>query len=115
MARLSQAFPGGDCANYLLTLAMATIAPTGQAEWKVEDAHAGLGKMLDALAGANVRDTAARLGIRWDRCRDLDQVLKGAQTMAGNSRALEFERLRAKWQREAVPRSSSTTKGPLAG
>lgn len=51
--------------------------------------------MLDALVGANVRDTAARLGIRWDQCRDLDQVLLDAQTMARNSRALEFERLRA--------------------
>lgn len=100
---LSQAFPGGDCANRLLTLALATIAPTEQGEWPVEEAHTGLGKMLDALVGANVRDTAARLGIRWDQCRDLDQVLVDAQTMARNSRALEFERLRAEWQREAVP------------
>lgn len=112
---LSQAFPGGDCANHLLTLALAAIAPTGQAEWTVEDAHQGLGKILDALVGANVGDTAARLGIRWDQCRDLDQVLLDAQTMAHNSRALEFERLRAKWQRQAAPqRSKSTAARPHA-
>ena len=109
---LSQAFPGGDCANHLLTLALATIAPTGQEEWSVDDAHKDLGKMLDALAGANVRDTAARLGIRWDQCRDLDQVLMDARTMARNSRALQFERLRAKWQREAALQQSRSEAHP---
>ena len=100
---LARAFPGGESAEHLLMLALATIAPaapTGQ--WAVEDAHQDFANLRRALAGANVRETAQRLDVRWRQCGDLERTLAGAQMVAENSRALRFERMRAEWQREAA-------------
>ena len=92
---LARAFPGGE----LLMLALATIAPPAapaSGEWAVEDAHQDFANLLRALAGANVRETAQRLDVRWSQCGDLERLLAAARTVAENSRALRFERMRAR-------------------
>ena len=105
---LARAFPGGESADHLLMLALATIAPPAPAhqEWAVDDAHQGLSNLLRALAGANVRETAERLDVRWNQCCGLERLLEEARTVAENSCAMRFERMRAGWQREAAGSSS---------
>ena len=110
---LARAFPGGESADHLLMLALATIAPTAPTtpanhEWAVEDAHQGLANLLRVLAGANVSETAQRLEVRWSQCGDLERLLAGARMVAENSRALRFERMRAEWQRDAAQRGRPT-------
>ena len=102
---LARAFPGGEPADHLLTLALATIAPANlpqQQEWPVEDARQSFAILLRAMAGANVRETAQRLDVRWDQCGDLERMLEEARKIAENSCAMQFERMRAGWQREAA-------------
>ena len=102
---LARAFPGGESADHLLMLALATIAPSdapASHEWAVEDARQDFANLLRALAGANVRETAQRLDVRWSQCGDLERLLAAARTVAENSRALRFERMRAGWQRDAA-------------
>ena len=107
---LARAFPGGESAEHLLMLALATIAPpappapgaSANHEWAVEAAHQDFANLLRALAGANVSETAQRLDVRWRQCSDLERMLAGARMVAENSRALRFERMRAEWQREAA-------------
>ena len=102
---LARAFPGGEPADHLLTLALATIAPANlpqQQEWPVEDARQSFANLLRAMAGANVRETAQRLDVRWDQCGDLERMLEEARKIAENSCAMQFERMRAGWQREAA-------------
>ena len=101
---LARAFPGGESAEHLLMLALATVAPAASAhhEWIVEDAHQDFANLTRALAGANVRETAQRLDVRWRQCRDLERMLKEAQLVAESSCAMRFERMRAEWQREAA-------------
>ena len=107
---LARAFPGGESADHLLMLALATIAPTAPTaptapadhEWAAEDAHRDFARLLRALAGANIRETTQRLDVRWHQCGDLERLLAGARMAADNSRALRFERMRAEWQREAA-------------
>ena len=102
---LARAFPGGESADHLLMLALATIAPTDH-EWTVEDAHQDFANLLQALAGANVRETAQRLDVRWSQCDDLERTLDEARTVAETSCAMQFERMRAEWQREAAQHGS---------
>ena len=109
---LAQAFPGGEPADHLLMLALATIAPSAptaraKQEWAVEDAHQDFANLLRALAGANVRETAQRLDVRWSQCGDLERLLAAARTVAENSRAMQFERMRAEWQRAAAQKRAS--------
>ena len=105
---LARAFPGGESADHLLMLALATIAPAASAhrEWSVEDAHQGLANLLRALAGANVRETAERLDVRWRQCDDLERLLAKARSVAESSCSMKFERQRAEWQRDAAQRRS---------
>ena len=105
---LGQAFRGGEAANHLLTLALATIAPSQSQEWNVGAAYEDLMRLCKALAGANVRDTATRLVTRWEQCPDLDCALMNAQFMAEHSQSLRFERMRAEWQREAAQNQRSS-------
>ena len=97
---LARAFPGGESADHLLMLALATIAPAHR-EWAVDDAHEDLSNLLQALAGANVRETAARLDVRWNQCCGLERLLEEARRVAENSCAMRFERMHTEWQREA--------------
>ena len=100
---LARAFPGGESADHLLMLALATIAPAapGHRGWTVDEAHQDFSNLLRALSGANVRETAERLDVRWSQCCDLERLLKDARMAAEDSCALRFERMRAEWQREA--------------
>ena len=116
---LARAFPGGEPADHLLMLALATIAPPAPAapaapanrEWAVEYARQDFANLLRALAGANVRETAQRLDVRWNQCSDLERLLAAARMVAENSRALRFERMRAGWQRDAAQRGRPSHEG----
>ncbi len=105
---LARAFPGGESADHLLMLALATVAPAAHREWAIDDAHLDFSNLLQALAGANVRETAERLDVRWNQCCGLERLLEEARRIAENSCAMRFERMRTEWQREAVRRGRST-------
>ena len=63
---------------------------------------------LRTLEGANVRETAARLDVRWNQCCGLERLLEEARMVAENSCAMRFERMRTEWQREAARHGSPT-------
>ena len=83
-------------------LALATVAPAAHREWTIDDAHLDFSNLLQALAGANVRETAERLDVRWNQCCGLQRLLEEARRIAKNSCAMRFERMRTEWQREAA-------------
>ena len=111
---LARAFPGGESADHLLMLALATIAPTAPAhqEWAVDDAHQDFANLLRALSGTNVKETAERLDVRWNQCCGLERLLEEARMVAEDSCAMRFERMRTGWQREA--RHGRPTQGRFA-
>lgn len=97
---LCQAHAGGEGGEQLLLLALATIAPTADAGWSVDAAFADLQKLRRALRGAALPTVADHIENRWECGRDLDQLIEAAMAMAAGSRALRFERIRARWHRQ---------------
>ena len=109
---LQRAFRGGEEGHHLLLLALTTIAPPRPEAWGVDEAFADLGKLRTAMIGAGLRQTAVRLGTRWEQCRDLELALAETQELADRSNALRFERMRATWHREQTVRRSSSRRCP---
>lgn len=97
---LMQAYSGGELAEQLLVNALATVAPESQAPWSVDEAFDDLSRLRQAMLGSRLNDTAAKLAARWEHSRDLESVVERARLVAGESKALAFERLRATWHRE---------------
>lgn len=97
---LMQAYSGGELAEQLLVNALATVAPEPHVQWSVDEAFEDLRRLCQAMLGSRLTDTAAKLGARWEHSRDLASVVDRARRVAGESKALEFERLRATWHRE---------------
>ena len=100
---LCNAYPGGQAAEQLLTMAMSTVAPPAdESEWDVDGAHQDLSELRRAMVGAGLTVTAQRLDVRWDECRDLAAMLEKARAMAEQSHALLCERLRAEMHRAGL-------------
>lgn len=96
---LCQAHAGGEGAERLLVLALATIAPDMDAGWGVDAAFADLQKLRKALRGAALPVVADRIENRWECGRDLDRLVASASEVAARSPTLHFERIRARWHR----------------
>ena len=98
---LMRAYPGGELGEELLVMAMATIATPSCHEWSVQSAYDGLTRLRDALKGANMPDTSARLLTRWEQCPNLEAMLRQAMGMCDQSQTLQLERARTSWHRQA--------------
>lgn len=99
---LMQAYAAGELAEQLLVNALATVAPESHVPWSVDEAFDDLSRLRKAMLGSRLVDTVAKLGARWEHCRDLESVLERARLVASESKALEFERLRTSWHRQNV-------------
>ena len=96
---LLTAYAGGEGAELLLILALATIAPLGQ-DWPVESAFEDLQRLRAALLDAGLPNVSERLNTRWEQADDLEAVLERCHALARESSALAFERLRTRWHRQ---------------
>lgn len=97
---LCQAHAGGEGGEQLLVLALATIAPPSNADWRVDAAFADLQALRRALRGAALATVADHIENRWECGRDLERLVEAARALAARSPTLRFERMRAQWHRE---------------
>lgn len=97
---LCEAHAGGEGGEQLLVLALATIAPPSNADWRVDAAFADLQALRRALRGAALATVADHLENRWECGRDLERLVEAARALAARSPTLRFERIRAQWHRE---------------
>ncbi len=104
---LMRAYAGGELADQLLVNALATVAPEPNARWSVDAAFEDLSALEKALQGSHLYETAARLTIRWEHSRDLEQVVERARRTAADSPALRFERRRTGWHQAAAERAGN--------
>ena len=107
---LLTAYAGGEGAELLLTLALATIAPQEQ-DWPVDSAFEDLRKLRAALVDAGLPNVSERLNTRWEQAHDLADVLERSRDLAQESSALAFERLRTRWHRQGFVDQPNVAQG----
>ena len=97
---LMEAYSGGELGEEMLATALACVSPNNVDTWSVDDAFSALDGLRKVLVGANMPRMSERLLNRWECSRDLAGLVARALMMAGKSKALRYERLRAEWHVE---------------